>query len=249
MAIGVVLAVRRRSEGIIFIASWFACLLVLSLFAVRLLLYAAPAVSLLAGAGLAALWDWQEQGRFRFARTWGVVLLLILLVAISVGAYSISSTPGTIMSPDRDWQNALAYLREETPEESVVMTHWNFGYWILDLGQRRPVVDNGYYYFDKERNHDIGVAYATNDPAEATAIMTKYGADYLIFSSLDLEFAGAIISEADLGPQFEELSEFPPDSLIRRTLNGDFDAGGGLEVAYRSMPDSDVAILRVTDGA
>ena len=55
----------------------------------------------------------------------------------------------------------------------------------LDLGQRQPVVDNGYYYWDEKRLDDIAIAYTTTDPSEAAHIMDKYNADYLVFSWLD----------------------------------------------------------------
>jgi hypothetical protein len=156
----------------------------------------------------------------------------------------LGAAANTIMAPDRDWQNTLAYLREETAPDAVVMAHWNYGYWILDLAQRRPVVDNGYYHFDRQRNHDIGVALTTNDPAETAEMMIRHGADYLIFSKTDRFFAGVYIEEANLGSGFEGVMEFPPDSMIIRTLDGDFDSGGGLEVVYRSDPDGDVVVLQ-----
>ena len=225
MALGAFVGCKRRSEGAIFFTSWFVALLALSLFAGRVLIYATPAACFLAGAGLALIWEWHGRGTYHLAKK-AVVGLLLLLILWSpmLGAYAVGGGANGVMAPDRDWQDALAYLREGTPQESVVMTHWNYGYWILDLGDRRPVVDNGYYYFDKERNHDIGVAYTTNDPAEAAEMLAKHGAHYLIFSAIDKNFAGAYMAEADLGPAFEGLEEYPPDSLILRTLEGDFES-------------------------
>jgi len=243
MAAGIWLVWKRRQEGVVFVACWFLGLLALALFSNRLLLYASPAACLLAGAGLGFFWEWGKLGSFSLAKKAAVGLLLTLIVLFSIGAFTLGSASYGFMAPDREWQGALAFLRESTPEDAVVMAHWNYGYWILDLSQRQPVVDNGYYFFSNERNHDIGVAHATDDPAEAAAIMGKYGADYLIFSTLDLKIAGAIISEANLGSQFEGMSEFPPDSLTRRTLDGEFESGGGLQVVYRSAPDSEVVIL------
>jgi hypothetical protein len=138
------------------------------------------------------------------------------------------------MSPDRGWQDALTYLRDETPTDSVVMSQWGSGYWILDLGQRKPFVDNGFYGWDSERLRDVGLAYYTTDPAEAAQIMKKYGASYLVFSKLDSKYARTIMGYANVG---EGLVDFPGNSLIMRSINGEFESGGGLEVVYRSPPE------------
>ena len=79
-------------------------------------------------------------------------------------------------------------------------------------------------------------------------MMARHGADYLIFSTMDEEIAEAIIKEAELGPAFDGMKEFPPDSLIRLSLSGQFESGAGLEVVHRSEPDGDVVILRLAPG-
>lgn len=248
MAVGLYLAWKKRAEGGIFFSCWFLCLLVLSLFAKRVLLYAAPAACLLSGVGLAFLWDWGGWGWFKplLKRLVVVTMLGFMILFSFVIAYNIGSVPK--MAVDEDWQDALAYLREKTPQEAVIMTWWDYGYWILDLGnldmgKRRPVVDGGYYGWDMGRLHDVGLAYSTIEPSEAAQIMGKYGADYLVFSTLDLDIAAHILGWAGLG---EEYDEFPEDSLVIQCLNGDFEYGGGLKVVYRSAPNSEVVILGLT---
>jgi uncharacterized membrane protein len=61
------------------------------------------------------------------------------------------------------------------------------------------LVDNGYYGWDSERLRDVGLAYSTADPAEAAQAMKKWGADYLVFSKLDLNVAKSIIAWANVG--------------------------------------------------
>lgn len=123
------------------------------------------------------------------------------------------------------------------------MTWWDYGYWILDLGQRRPVTDNGYYGWDWERLQDTALIYIATEPAEAAQIMEKYGADYLVFSTVDKDIAPVILKRAGLEEEYKGLIGFPPDSLVSRVLDGEFDSEGGLEVVYRSAPDSEVFIL------
>lgn len=241
MVAALLLAWRRRAEGAIFFSCWFLCLLVLSLFAKRVLLYTAPAACLLSGVGLAFLWEWMKQRQYQPLKKAGVAALLCLLVLLSLSAYSVGSYPR--IAVNEEWQDALAYLRDDTPQESVIITVWDYGYWILDLGQRRPVVDNGFYGWDWERLHDVGETYATSEPAEAVQIMEKYGASYLVFSTLDKDIAKTVLKWAGLEEEYKGLIGFPPDSLVSRVLDGEFDSADGLKVVYRSFPDSEVFIL------
>jgi asparagine N-glycosylation enzyme membrane subunit Stt3 len=243
MAAGIYSAWRYRSEGSIFFSCWFLSMLALSLLAGRVVLYAAPAASLLSGVGLAFLWSKARQGKLRPLKQLAVVALLGILVLLSFAAYSVGSN--SRLAPDEDWEDALAYLRESTPQESVIMSEWSWGYWILDLGQRIPVVDNGYYSRPTETLHDIGVAYTTSDPAEAVQIMEKHGASHLVFSTLDLDVTLTILGWAGLSGEYES---FPEDSLVTLSLNGEFQSGGGLKVVYRSEPDSEVVVLGLAQG-
>ncbi|MEE8372545.1 MAG: hypothetical protein V3R87_02250, partial [Dehalococcoidia bacterium] len=54
IAMGLYLAWKRREQGTIFFASWYLCIVVLSMFSSRVLIYAAPAACLLAGVGLSS---------------------------------------------------------------------------------------------------------------------------------------------------------------------------------------------------
>ena len=257
MVLGFYVAWKRRAQSSIFFLSWFLILFVLAIGAKRVLVYATPAACLLSGVGLALLWDWARRrslhiwarrGPLHMWKKVAFAVLLCLTVGLAFSsAYSLAST--VAMAPDREWQGALAYLREETPKDSVVMSQWTWGYWILDLGQRRPLVDNGYYGYDSDRLRDVGLAYSTTDPAEAAQVMKKWGASYLIISRLDLNYATTIMGWANLG---EGQDNFPPNSLAMRSLNGQFESGDALQLVYRSVfhsqavSEPEVVILGLT---
>lgn len=243
IAFGLYVAWKKRSDGAIFFTCWFLSLLILSLFASRVLFFATPAAAVLSGLGLAFLWDWRGGGQYQMWKKVGVAVLLVLLILVSssmVPSMGLSS----LNAVDEEWQDALTYLRQETPQDALIMTQWGWGFWILDLGQRKPVMDNGFYGYDDQRMHDVGVSYVTTDPSEAVQMMRKYNAGYLIFSKLDLNFTGIIMGWAGLDVKADA---FPEDSLVARTLSGEFESGGGLEVVYRSVPQGEVVILGLTN--
>jgi asparagine N-glycosylation enzyme membrane subunit Stt3 len=220
----------KKNKGSVFFSCWFISLLVLSIFSRRVLVYTVPAACVLSGVGLVYIWNWGMGRGARFLKRLGVVALLGLLVFFfSVASLAVGGD--TTMAPDKDWQDALTYLREQTPQNSVIMSQWSWGYWILDLGQRRPLVDNGYYGYNSAKLHDVGLAYSTTDPAAAAQLMGKYGAGYLVFSEQDLDRAAGIMEWAGLG---EGQVSFPEDSLVMQSLGGEFEGGGGLYVAFRN---------------
>ena len=41
-----------------------------------------------------------------------------------------------------DWTDAMQWLRENTPEDAVIASWWDYGYWISTLGERKTLADN-----------------------------------------------------------------------------------------------------------
>jgi dolichyl-diphosphooligosaccharide--protein glycosyltransferase len=41
-----------------------------------------------------------------------------------------------------DWSDAMQWLRENTPEDAVVASWWDYGYWISTLADRKTLADN-----------------------------------------------------------------------------------------------------------
>jgi len=41
-----------------------------------------------------------------------------------------------------DWPHAMQWLRENTPEDAVIASWWDYGYWISTLSERKTLADN-----------------------------------------------------------------------------------------------------------
>jgi asparagine N-glycosylation enzyme membrane subunit Stt3 len=241
LVIGLCITLINHRRADLFCLSWFACLFLLGFFARRVFLYTASAACIISGLGLAFVWDFPmprlfsryiERDVFRYMKMGAVGILVLLLFLTSFAAYWLPSGRG--MAPNNNWQDALAYLRTETPNEAVVMSWWDYGYWILDLAERRPVVDNGFYAYDQERLEDVGLAYCTKDASEAVQVMQKYGADYLIFSETEIRILPTI-TRFGLGEAYGDGHSIPPElegSLYERALSGDFQSESGLKRVY-----------------
>jgi len=260
LVMGLYITVRNHRRRDLLCLAWFGCLFLAGLFGRRLFLYATPAACVLAGLGLAFLFDvgrdrlsrldlemaFVDPGRLlRYAKLVVAVLLMVLLLFPALfSAYRLASDP--VAAADNDWEAALTYLRESTPKEAVVMSWWDYGYWILDVAEREPVVDNGGH--DAARDRDITLVYVATDDSEAVKLMQRYGADYLVFSTVEYRIL-PVITDLALGESFGNGSSIPKEiwnSLYARSLSSR-ELGGGLKRVYPSpeVDKPEVVILRI----
>jgi dolichyl-diphosphooligosaccharide--protein glycosyltransferase len=129
-------------------------------------------------------------GLVRIGREFGLAVILILIIAI-VPAFSkavaAAYAPATIATSSipvvpsegtkyQDWLEALAWLRDNTPQSSVVMAWWDYGYWITALADRRTLADNG-----TQNTTQIAMIAQMFMRNETTAVpmMQKYNVDYV----------------------------------------------------------------------
>ncbi len=80
---------------------------------------------------------------------YGSVILLIILIVVS--GYSLlsvyknsekmASHYGTGIS--KNWADAMNWLKNNTPECTVITTYWDPGYWIAALSERKVIYDGG----------------------------------------------------------------------------------------------------------
>ena len=142
----------------IYVASSFSRLLVFSALAfailgsvglMELISSALRPPSTVAGRKKLKILDSRSKARFSFA----VVMILLLTVPLVYPSgqnwistadipVSIASSSLPIREPVPDWMEALAWISENTPSESVIAAWWDYGYWISVMGNRTTLVDN-----------------------------------------------------------------------------------------------------------
>jgi len=261
LLVGVYVTIRKRRPPDILWLSWFVVLCAAGLFSRRLFNFAAPAFCVLCGVGFGAMLDLKGARRFSVeelmaglvdSRTvWRylkAIAAVVLIGATVLGSALTTRNVGSFsrsMAVNPEWEEALMWLRaeENTPEDSVIMTWWDYGYWILDLAHRVPVVDNGVHWPSYDR--DIARVYCATNDAEAVEIMQKYGADYLVFSDIEIEILPVISKEA-LGVAYGDMIEIPANlrnTLFARSLDGRIELGGGLRQVYPAVEIEDPAVV------
>ena len=117
-----------------------------------------------------------------------VIVIVLLLVPTTVPAQGNwingSKAPPTILNggsrynmATTDWLDAMDWLKNNTPKDSVVASWWDYGYWISTLGERTSLADNATISTEKIQNI---AKILLSDPDEAWRQLTEWGADYVL---------------------------------------------------------------------
>ncbi|HEX5457575.1 MAG TPA: peptidylprolyl isomerase [Candidatus Nitrosotalea sp.] len=114
-----------------------------------------------------------------------VALLLVpALYPVNANWISITKSPPTILNggsnfaiSTNDWPDALNWIKNNTPKDSVVASWWDYGYWVQTLGERKTLADNA----TVDTNVIANIArILLNSPDEAWKMLNKAGANYVL---------------------------------------------------------------------
>ncbi|WP_371504390.1 STT3 domain-containing protein [Nitrosopumilus adriaticus] len=81
----------------------------------------------------------------------GIMLLLIIpmVYPINGNIFSTTNNPPTIMNggstfkiSTNDWIDSMEWIKNNTPEDSVIASWWDYGYWIQTKAERASLADN-----------------------------------------------------------------------------------------------------------
>ena len=204
--------IKIKSE-LILIFSWVFFMLVSGMGAVRFFFFIAPFVVFMACFFVVKLFDYSRETKDDFFRTIFVISLIFAVVGLIISgtAFVKSSSfqaENTGPSANFQWQNSMSWVRENTPQNSIFVHWWDYGYWIQYLGQRPTVTDGGHAngFWD----HLIGRYLLTTTQTEtALSFMKSQNVSYLLIDPTDLGKYPAYskIGSDDLGE--DRLSQIP----------------------------------------
>ncbi|MCP8305982.1 MAG: hypothetical protein H3Z49_02600 [archaeon] len=229
----------------------------------RLMVYSSIAFAVLAGIGFSGLFSSLLKPKApiekKRRRIYGIgnemkIISAVILIALLASAnyywipqydapttISISAlqyNPGT---PVPDWQEALTWMRENTPEDAVIIAWWDYGYWITVMGDRTSLADNA--TINSTRIAQIGRLLLSNE-TEAKEII-----DQLRWDPSTGEHRPAYVATLFSAIKWEEeegvlkcgIGGFPPYLL---SLGGD----EGKISWFAAIPGLDVSQYIGTDG-
>ncbi|NIQ34276.1 MAG: hypothetical protein GTN80_11680, partial [Nitrososphaeria archaeon] len=129
----------------------------------------------------------------RVGKEYGVATVLILMIALVPNFYYATrsaympttiatSSLGIIPTGDevvqyQDWLQALVWMRDNLPEDTVIMSWWDYGYWITAIADKRSMADNG--TINATQVATIAVLFLTNE-TWAIPVMKRYNISHIV---------------------------------------------------------------------
>ena len=117
----------------------------------------------------------------------GIVILLMVPMFYPSGqeVYAVIKGPPTILNggtsylltTTTDWVDTLEWIKNNTPKDSVVLSWWDYGYWISTLAERTTVADNATLSTTKIQKI---AQILLNPPDEASNMLKEIQADYVV---------------------------------------------------------------------
>lgn len=206
MPFGFYIAFRRERETDILLIIFALTALYFSGSMIRLVLLLAPAAAILGAYGLMMairplrpiFWQRPILTRRRrritppasrsYATTAYLFLIILLLGATFTSLQAVDQMGAPEITPGgrdanqnpfdfRDYLEAFSWMRYHTPQDSIFVSWWDYGYWTREVGDRRTVVDNA--TINKTQIGWVGRMFLETDPVEALRICQRFGVDYV----------------------------------------------------------------------
>ena len=205
----------KLNEELIFIFAWMIFMLISGRSAIRTIFAVTPFVCFAAAYFVVKTYAYLKNFKGEVSKYFflAMMILAVILSFISLfvnvspiskntdGSYAFTSNPGSYQlvsmqaqyigsSTNSQWQNAMAWVRNNTGIQDIFVHWWDYGYFVQTLGLRPTVTDGGHAngYWD----HLTGRYLLTTPyPETALSFMKSQNVSYLLIDPSDLGKYGA----------------------------------------------------------
>jgi len=154
----------------------FFLFIFLLFFSLKTMVYFNIFLCVLAALGFLKIWTrkWQSN----LVRNLTLLFLIVGLIFSCVSFFTEFSNVG----PSDDLKDSLSYLNSQGGD--VVLSHYNYGFWINSLAEKKNVVDG---YFDyapnvNERLSDVDHLFNTRSMDRVLEVIDTYEVDYILIT-------------------------------------------------------------------
>jgi len=117
----------------------------------------------------------------------GIIIILMiipLITPINGNWISVVDIPPTILNggtayqiATNDWKETLEWIKLNTPEDSVIASWWDYGYWITTMSNRTTLADNA--TIDAKQIQKIAKIFIST-PDNAWSMLQEMDSDYIV---------------------------------------------------------------------
>ncbi|SRR3989344_725502 len=138
-------------------------------------IYSALILAPLAAAGILYLWssNWESQ----IIKDLTILILILGLLFSSVSFINDFKN----IEPSEEKINSLLFIKENTPKESVVLSHHSYGIWINSIASRKNVIDDYQLYAPEinQRYQDTQEIFSSRNLEKTKSLLNKYSINYI----------------------------------------------------------------------
>lgn len=183
-------SILTPTSSMIVIFTWLIPMLIATRGAIRLFFVIAPVVAFMVGYLIYSIIGMVKRNKDETVRFFTIVAILTVVVLSFLALISFINTSSaqskfTGPSANIQWQSAMSWVRDNTPEGSIFVHWWDYGYWTQYLGERPSVTDGGHVvpYWD----HLVGrYVLTTPQPETALSFMKTHDVSYLLIDPTDI---------------------------------------------------------------
>ena len=215
---------KEVNESWIFILIWFIIMVVAARSAIRLLYIFAPITAIIFAYLVYRMFTWSSKINGKMYKAAAMLIIIVIVCSLFLGLYNVTLTQakysGTVYN--QQWQVAMQWVRENTPENSVFAHWWDYGYLVQTGANRATLSDGG--NARGAINHFIGRHVLTaQNSTEALELLKANEATHLLMISDEI---GKYPAFSSIGSdayydRYSWISTFVLDtSNVRETRNG-----------------------------
>lgn len=158
---------------------------------IRLIMLLAPIavipISYIAVVGVSDVFSKKKDLAKLFAVVFGILLVLAIPYTLYYN-YNVSVSTAKNHVPTSyttQWQEAMGWVRENTPEDAVFGSWWDYGYWIQTMGERATMLDGGnsISYWDYLMGRHVLTAESEE---EAIELLYNHNVTHFLIDSTDI---------------------------------------------------------------
>ena len=138
---------------------------------------------------------------YLFKISYVVMIMVLFMIPITfpadgnwISAVDIPPTilnGGTVYPASDDWLETLDWIKMNTPQDAVIVSWWDYGYWITTMSERTTVADNA--TIDSKQIKNIAKIFL-NSPDESWSMLREMNVDYVVVfvaaQNLDVDVEG-----------------------------------------------------------
>lgn len=173
--------VKKMDKVAVFMFLWFFFMALSARTYIRLLFVFIPVTAAIAGYFVYQTFKYISKLDNESYKIIGYVILIIFVSLIFFNHAKISMAQARHTGPSftPQWESAMSWVQENTPEDAVFSHWWDYGYWVQHGGNRATIADGGNLYY--ALNHYLGRYVMTGqNEMQALEFLKARGATHLL---------------------------------------------------------------------